>query len=90
MSNYDKKTELELKKLGAKIRRIRKAKGYSNYEQFAFEHKFARAQYGRYENGSDLRYSSLLRIIAAFDMTIEAFFNEDFDSSLSHIIKVKK
>lgn len=79
MADHDRQTLLELKKLGSKIKKIRKAKGYSNYEQFAFEHKIARAQYGRYENGADLRYSSLLKIIAAFDMTIEEFFREELE-----------
>ena len=75
----DDKAKLQLKKLGTRIKQLRKAKGYSNYERFAYEHDFARSQYGRYENGSDLRFSTLLRIIDAFDMTIEEFFNDGFE-----------
>jgi len=69
----------ELQKLGERIKTLRIAKGYSSYETFAYDHKIPRAQFGRYEKGEDLRYSSLLKVIAAFDMTIENFFSEGFD-----------
>jgi transcriptional regulator with XRE-family HTH domain len=64
----------DLINLGKRIKEIRIKLGYSNYENFAFEHDIPRAQYGRYENGEDLRYTSLLRVIRAFDMTLEEFF----------------
>ncbi len=60
--------------LAKRIREIRKEKGYTNYEYFAYEHGFPRAQYGRYENGEDLRFSSLVKLVDAFDMTLEEFF----------------
>ena len=69
----------ELKKLGARIKALRIEKGYTNYENFAFEHDIPRAQFGRYERGEDLRYSSLIKIIRAFEMTPEEFFSEGFD-----------
>jgi hypothetical protein len=69
----------ELKKLGARIKALRIEKGYTNYENFAFEHDIPRAQFGRYERGEDLRYSSLLKIIRAFEMTPEEFFSDGFD-----------
>ena len=69
----------ELLKLGNRIRSLRMKKGYTNYEYFAFENEIPRAQYGRYENGEDLRYSSLLKVIKAFDMSVKEFFSEDFD-----------
>lgn len=67
------------KKLGMRIRGLRIAKGYSSYEYFAYEHNFSRAQMGRYETGQDLRFSTLVRIATAFDMTLEEFFSEGFD-----------
>ena len=69
----------ELTKLGNRIKDLRIKKGYSNYEFFAYDHKIPRAQYGRYEKGEDLRYSSLLRVIKAFEMTQKEFFSEGFD-----------
>lgn len=68
-----------LKKLGKRIRELRIAKGYSSYEYFAYEHNISRAQFGRYEKGEDLRFSTLAKIIHAFDMTLEEFFSEGFE-----------
>ena len=68
----------DLEILGKRIRDLRIKMGYSNYEYFAYEHDIPRAQFGRYEKGEDLRYSSLLKVIRAFDMTLEEFFSEGF------------
>jgi transcriptional regulator with XRE-family HTH domain len=65
----------DFKKLGDRIKSLRIKKGYTNYEYFAFEHN---SQFGRYERGEDLRYSSLLKVVRAFDMTMEEFFSEGF------------
>jgi hypothetical protein len=69
----------ELTKLGNRIRELRLKKGFRNYEFFAYEHNIPRAQYGRYEKGEDLRYTSLLRVVRAFDISMEKFFSEGFD-----------
>lgn len=71
----------EIQKLAVRIRQLRIAKGYSNYEYFAFEKNIPRSQYGRYEKGEDLRFSSLMKLIKAFDMTPEEFFSEGFEIS---------
>ncbi|HEY3402603.1 MAG TPA: helix-turn-helix transcriptional regulator [Ohtaekwangia sp.] len=78
-SRKTKDPETELKKLGDRIRSLRIARGYTSYEYFAYEHNIPRTQFGRYEKGEDLRYSSLLKVIAAFDLSIEEFFSEGFD-----------
>lgn len=68
-------SEITLKQIGERLKEIRKQKGYDNYEKFAYENDIPRAQYGRYERGnSDLRLSSLLKILNAFDMSLEEFF----------------
>jgi transcriptional regulator with XRE-family HTH domain len=71
-------TKEYLKKLGNRIKTLRIKKGYSNYDFFAYEHHIPRAQWGRYENGQDLRFSSLLKVVKAFDMTFSEFFSEGF------------
>lgn len=71
--------KLVLKKLGSRIRQIRIARGYTSYEYFAYDHKISRAQFGRYERGEDMRFSTLVKIVEAFDMSIEEFFSEGFD-----------
>lgn len=68
-----------LVKLAHRIKALRVKKGFDSYELFAYEHGFNRSQWGRYERGEDLRYSSLERVAAAFDMTLEEFFSEGFD-----------
>lgn len=71
-------TQKELQKIGNRLRELRKEKGYSNYELFAFDNQIARAQYGRYEKGSDLRMSSLLKVLEALDISLYEFFNDTF------------
>lgn len=70
----------ELRKLAERLKSLRKKKGYSNMDIFAYEHGFGRAQYGRYENGQDLRYSTIVRLANCFDMSIKDFFSEGFES----------
>lgn len=67
------------KQLGERIKALRMQKGYTSHELFAYEHDFNRTQYGRYERGEDLRFSTLLRIIEAFDMTVTEFFSVGFE-----------
>jgi transcriptional regulator with XRE-family HTH domain len=67
-----------LKKLGARIKSLREQRGYSNYEKFAYEHEFSRAQFGRYERGENLTFVTLLKIVNSFEMTLEEFFSEGF------------
>ena len=71
-------TEDELKKLGERIKALRIARGYTSYEYFAYEHGISRAQFGRYEQGQDLRFSSLVRIVNAFGISLQEFFSEGF------------
>lgn len=78
-----KKKELDvdntLKKLGERIKQLRMNKGYSSYEYFAYDHNISRAQFGRYEKGQDLRFSSLIKVINALDVSLVEFFEEGFD-----------
>jgi len=83
MSGKDLKAEPkeineDLKKLGNRIKALRIKAGYSNYEYFAYKHDIPRAQFGRYERGEDLRYTSLLKVIKAFGITVEEFFSDGF------------
>jgi len=74
MANHDIQTQEKLEKLGKRFKELRIAKGYPNYEQFAFEHSISRSQYGRYEKGQDIRFSSLSKVLKALDVTFEEFF----------------
>lgn len=72
--------DAELEKLGNRIRQLRIEKGYTSYEYFAYEHNISRAQFGRYEKGEDMRYTSLLKVAQAFGMTLEQFFSDGFEN----------
>lgn len=65
-------------KMGKRIKQLRKRKGYNNHETFAYEHGFARAQFGRYERGSNLQFSTIVKIVEALDITLAEFFSEGF------------
>jgi transcriptional regulator with XRE-family HTH domain len=71
--------EHQIKNLGARIKQLRIAKGYTNAEFFAYDHKINRSQYGKYERGEDLRFSSLVRIIQIHNLTLPEFFSDGFE-----------
>lgn len=68
----------QLKKLAERIKELRIKKGYTSYEYFAYDHNLPRAQYGRYEKEEDLKFSSLLKVINALDISLKEFFEEGF------------
>jgi transcriptional regulator with XRE-family HTH domain len=77
--DVQKTKEEDLKRLADRIRELRQEKGYTNYENFAYVNDLPRAQYGRYEKGEDLKYSSLLKVIRALGVSVKEFFSEGFD-----------
>lgn len=80
VSRGKKEKSAEVKLLAQRIKDLRLKKGYTNYEYFAYEHNISRTQFGRYENGEDMRFSSLIKIVKAFDMTLVEFFTEGFEN----------
>ena len=72
-------SQRQLQNLGKRLRELRIERGYTDYEQFAFDNDLPRAQYGRYEQGKDLRFSSLVKVLKALDVSLEEFFREGFD-----------
>lgn len=72
--------KVTLKKIGAKLKRLRKAAGYKNSDDFAYDHNINRSQYGKYEAGAqDMQISSLVKTVNLFGLTLEKFFEEGFD-----------
>jgi transcriptional regulator with XRE-family HTH domain len=74
----DTDLEKQMQDIGKRMKELRKKK-HSNYEHFAYENELNRVQYGRYENGKDLRMSSFLNILKALKVTPKEFFSEGFD-----------
>ena len=71
--------EKQIQNLATRIKKLRIAKGYTSYEYFAYEHGFSRSQAGRFESGMDLRFTTLLRLAEAFDMTVDELLSEGFE-----------
>lgn len=71
--------EEELQKLGARLKQLRIEKGYTNKDFFAYDHRIHPAQYSRYERGNDLQYSTLIKLINAFGISVAEFYSEGFD-----------
>jgi len=47
MAKRDEYTAKQLEFLVERFKQLRRERGYSNYEQFAFDNELPRAQYGR-------------------------------------------
>jgi len=75
----NKEQPKEIIQLAKRIKKLRKEKGYTNYEYFAYENNIPRSQYGRYEKGQDIRFSSLVKVVNAFNMSLKEFFSERFE-----------
>lgn len=63
-----------IEKIGKRIKSLRIAAGYTNAETFAFEHRIGRSQYAEWERGKDMKATSINRIAAIHDLTVEEFF----------------
>lgn len=79
MEDLEVFTEKNIEQVGKRIRSLRKEKGYTNQEKFAYEMDIARAQYSRYERGTDLKISSLSKILHAHGITLAKFFAIGFE-----------
>ena len=83
MKENERKTDVRenpkvtLKKIGSKLRKLRKAAGYNNSDDFAYDHNINRSQYGKYEAGAqDMRLSTLLKTVNLLGITLEDFFKQ--------------
>jgi transcriptional regulator with XRE-family HTH domain len=66
-----------VERIAKKLVELRKKKGYSSYESFAYDHEIPRMQYWRMEKGkTNVTLKSLVKILAIHKMTVEEFFAE--------------
>jgi transcriptional regulator with XRE-family HTH domain len=70
-------------KIAERIKKLRIAKGYTSYENFAFDHELPRRSYWRLENGTNFTIEKLLNILDIHKISLEDFFSKDFDKKLS-------
>jgi hypothetical protein len=72
-------SEKNIKRIANKIKQLRIDKGYTSYENFAYENDLSRVQYWRMEKGVNFTINYFLRILEIHKMSLQEFFNEDFD-----------
>lgn len=71
----------ELKRIGARLKRLRIKKGFKSYESFAVEHELSRMQYWRMEEGkTNMTVRSLIKILNIHKITFEEFFKTGFEN----------
>lgn len=82
MTNKDLLTnEKELKKIGLRLKSLRKSAGYTSPDKFSYENNLNRSQYGKYEAGSaNITIGTLIGILNCFGVSLSEFFNEDYDN----------
>ena len=71
----DKSIERTLEEIGLKLRALRKKKGYTSAESFAYDHDLPRVHYWRIESGKvNITLKSLHKILSIHKISIEEFF----------------
>ena len=64
-----------LARIGAKLTSLRKKKGYTSHEDFAYDHDLPRVQYWRIEKGkANITIKSLCKLLSIHDVSVEEFF----------------
>jgi transcriptional regulator with XRE-family HTH domain len=64
-----------LERIGSKLTDLRKQKGYSSHEDFAYDYDIPRVQYWRIEKGkTNLTIKSLVRLLAIHKLSLDEFF----------------
>ena len=66
--------------LAKRIKELRKAKGYTSQETFAYDNNYTLSYYSRIERGEDVRFTSLVKVCKALGINLKSFFSDGFDS----------
>ena len=75
MKDSDQKTNNEeLAAIAQRLKELRKAKGYSNYEHIAFALEMSRSAYWRLETGANFELKTLIKICRLLEVSLKEFF----------------
>ena len=69
-----KPNQEELNAIALRLKELRKAKGYSNYEHIAFDLEMSRSAYWRLETGVNFELKTLIKICRLLKVSLEEFF----------------
>jgi transcriptional regulator with XRE-family HTH domain len=65
----------ELVAIANRLKELRKAKGYNNYEHIAFELGMSRSAYWRLETGVNFEIKTLIKVCKLLGVTLDDFFD---------------
>jgi hypothetical protein len=65
-----------LKKLGARIRQVRKSKGHSSAMKFAFTYEIDPSSFNRYEAGANITILSLRKVCNALEISLDELLKD--------------
>lgn len=66
----------ELNVIAQRLKKLRKEKGYSNYEHVAFGLGMSRSAYWRLESGANFELKTLIRVCAFLGIGLNEFFKD--------------
>lgn len=61
-------------KVANKLKKLRIEKGYTSYENFAFDNDLPRMRYWRMEKGTNFTFNNLLKILYIHKISLDDFF----------------
>jgi len=64
--------------LAERIKQLRKERGYSSQETFAYDNDYTLSYYSRLERGEDIRFTSLIKVCKALNVDLNTFFSKGF------------
>jgi len=73
-----KEKSKEVLLLAKRIKQLRKERGYSSQETFAYDNDYTLSYYSRLERGEDIRFTSLVKVCKALNVDLNTFFSKDF------------
>jgi len=65
----------ELAAIAARLKEIRKAKGYANYEHISYDLGMSRSAYWRLESGENFSMKTLVKVCKLLGVTFAEFFD---------------
>ena len=66
-----------MKRLEKRIRQLRKVAGYTSAESFANEKGFLKVLYGKYGNGKNIEFLTLIKLTNGFGISLKEFLMKD-------------
>lgn len=66
----------KFKRIGERLRTLRKERGYSGYDTFALQNNLQRTTYLKMEQGKGFQMATLIKVLRIYDMTFEEFFKD--------------